>query len=169
MTKRGVKDLPRRAKNNPSASLGIIFGVISVLLAITRAISLSRNYQPGGYIDFFDSDCTALALISLPASLMVVGSDRHQRNAYKHAFSMSAILTQLGMLAKWTMGFWISDRPRISETLCYRISLSSLWSITCALGWFTGHYQKLMQTRTCELNNFIALKMVIPHIPLQSF
>ncbi|KAG6379331.1 hypothetical protein JVT61DRAFT_11790 [Boletus reticuloceps] len=167
ITKRGVKDLPRRAKNDPFTSLGIIFGAFSVLLAITSVILLSRNQYPGGYnIDCFHGDSLAFGLILLPATLMVVGGDRHQRNAYKYAFFMSANLTQLATLASWTMEIWSRDRSRISLTLfCIGICL---WCITCGLGCFTGHSRKLMQPK-CELNNFIALEMDIPHIPLQLF
>ncbi|KAF8432790.1 hypothetical protein L210DRAFT_2769302 [Boletus edulis BED1] len=161
MTKRGVKDLPRRAINNPFASLGIIFGAFSVLLAITSAILLSRNHYPSGYLGFFRIDCVALGLILLPASLMVVGGDRHQRNAYKHAFSMSAIVTQLAMLASWTIRVWFPDRPGISMTLF--CSGTCLWCITCGLGYFTGHSRKLMQpnfTFACSSYIFVCSSVV---------
>ncbi|KAF8431435.1 hypothetical protein L210DRAFT_3560291 [Boletus edulis BED1] len=93
-----------------------------------------------------------LAIISLPASLMVVGGDRHQRNAYKYAFFMSAILTQLAMLASWTMRHWFQGRRRISMTFSDTMDyLICLWFITCALGWFTGHWGKLMQAKTLVL------------------
>ncbi|KAF8431446.1 hypothetical protein L210DRAFT_3560365 [Boletus edulis BED1] len=138
MTKRGVKDLSRRAINNPFASLGIIFGAFSVLLAITSAILLSRNHYPSGYLGFFRIDCVALGLILLPASLMVVGGDRHQRNAYKHVFSMSAIVTQLAIG-------------------------TCLWCITCGLGYFTGHSRKLMQPKfafACSSYIFVCSSVV---------
>ncbi|KAF8431448.1 hypothetical protein L210DRAFT_2769356 [Boletus edulis BED1] len=153
MTKRGAgfillltKDLARRAKSNPSASLGIFFGAFSALFTITRAILLSRNQHPGGYIDFFGDDCLKLASISILASLMVVGGDRHQRTAYKHVFFMSAISTKLITLASWTMHLWFPDRPRISLTLF--VGGVCLWYIAFALGWFTGHLGKLAQAKT---------------------
>ncbi|KAF8133216.1 hypothetical protein EV363DRAFT_1325513 [Boletus edulis] len=77
---------------------------------------------------------------------MVLGGNQHRRNAYKHAFSMLAILTQLATLASWTMDLWLRDKPRISLTL-YQCG-AYLWYITLAFGHFTGHCQNLVQAKT---------------------
>ncbi|KAF8432771.1 hypothetical protein L210DRAFT_3557887 [Boletus edulis BED1] len=166
ITMRGVRDLARRVKRRPSVSLGIFFGAFSALFAITRAIFLSPKHHPRGYFSFLLDCLCGLGYITFPASLMVVGGDQHQRNAYKYAFFMSAILTQLATLASWTMDLWFPDRPGVSLNLLW--SGFCLWCITLALGYSAGHLGKLKQTAICELNNFVALEIDTPHIPLQS-